>query len=105
MYQDKPLPDVNVVMVRDDGVVATTVTGGDGTFENVTTEAPNDGALPGTYAVGITPVSTPPGEEGATENYAVPGPPPFPTKYLSSDTSGLSVVVEEGMSPVSLQLD
>ncbi|SRR6056297_1937092 len=104
-YQDKPLPDVNVVMVRDDGVVATAVTGTDGRFENVTSESPNDGALAGTYSVGITPVSEVPGDAGGAEDYGIPTQPPFPPKYLSGETSGLEVTVEEGMAPVTLQLD
>ncbi|QDT14407.1 hypothetical protein CA12_04800 [Alienimonas californiensis] len=91
-------------MVPKDGRVATAITGADGAFSSVTTESPSDGALPGDYAVAVTPVSTYNENPTSADDYASPPPPPFPAKYLNERTSGLSVTVEPGMSPVPLDL-
>jgi hypothetical protein len=103
-YQDQPLADVNVVMIRTDGKVATATTDSSGSFANVTTETPEDGALPGQYKVGITPVSTISDQPMSGADYDAPTKPRFPVKYLSSETSELTVTVEPGMGPVQLNL-
>jgi hypothetical protein len=104
LYNSQPLPNVNVVMIRTDGKVASAVTDSSGNFASVTTDAPGDGALVGEYKVGITPVSTAPDEQGSADAYAIPTKSPIPQSYMSADSSGLKVVVESGMAPVKLEL-
>jgi hypothetical protein len=103
-YKDKPLSNVNVIMVRSDGKVASATTDANGAFASVTTDAPGDGALAGKYKVGITPVSTASAQPATAADYALPTKQPFPDKYLGSDSSGLEVTVEPGMAPVQLSL-
>jgi len=104
LYNDKPLPNVNVVMIRTDGKVASAVTDSSGNFASVTTDAPGDGAIAGDYKVGITPVSTVPDAQTSADAYAIPTISPVPQSYMSADSSGLKVVVEMGMAPVKLEL-
>lgn len=104
LYNAQPLPNVNVVMIRTDGKVASAVTDSSGNFASVTTDAPGDGALPGDYKVGITPVSTVPDSQTSADAYAIPTKSPIPPSYMSADSSGLKVVVESGMAPIKLEL-
>jgi len=104
LYNSQPLPNVNVVMIRTDGKVASAVTDSSGNFASVTTDAPGDGALPGDYKIGITPVSILPDAQMSAADYAIPTKSPIPQSYMSADSSGLKVVVESGMSPVKLEL-
>ncbi|HBJ36315.1 MAG TPA: hypothetical protein DDZ51_16500 [Planctomycetaceae bacterium] len=104
LYNAQPLPNVNVVMIRSDGKVASAVTDSSGNFAAVTTEAPGDGALAGEYKVGITPVSNVSEEITSADAYGTPAKSPFPQSYMSADSSGLKVVVEAGMAPVKLEL-
>lgn len=104
LYNDQPLPNVNVVMIRTDGKVASALTDSSGNFASVTTDAPGDGALAGEYKIGITPVSTVSETQASSDAYAIPTKSPIPQSYMSADSSGLKVVVESGMSPVKLEL-
>lgn len=104
LYNDQPLPNVNVVMIRTDGKVASAVTDTSGNFASVSTDGPGDGALAGEYKVGITPVSTVIDEQTSADDYAIPAKSPIPQSYMSADSSGLKVVVELGMAPVKLEL-
>lgn len=58
--------------------------GTDGAFR-LTTRDPGDGAAPGTYRVRIEPAAAP----GAPPDAA----PPFPTRYVDEDSSGIVVTV------------
>ncbi len=104
LYNDQPLPNVNVVMIRTDGKVASAVTDTSGNFASVSTDGPGDGAPAGEYKVGITPVSTVTDEQTSADDYAIPTKSPIPQSYMSADSSGLKVVVESGMAPVKLEL-
>jgi len=104
LYNSQPLPNVNVVMIRNDGKVASGVTDGNGTFASVTTDAPGDGALPGEYQVVITPVSTVTESDNGIIDYSAPTKLPFPQTYRSVETSGFKAVVEPGMLPVRFEL-
>jgi hypothetical protein len=104
LFNAQPLPNVNVVMIRTDGKVASAITDSSGNFASVTTDAPGDGALAGEYKIGITPVSTVPDAQASADAYAIPAKSPIPQSYMSADSSGLKVVVESGMSPVKLEL-
>lgn len=104
LYNSQPLPNVNVVMIRTDGKVASAVTDSSGNFAALTTDKPGDGALPGEYKVGITPVSTVNEEISSADAYALPAKSPIPQSYMSAESSGLKVVVESGMSPIKLEL-
>lgn len=104
LYNAQPLPNVNVVMIRNDGKVASAVTDSSGNFASVTTDVPGDGALAGEYKIGITPVSTVSEEINSADAYAIPAKSPIPPSYMSADSSGLKVVVESGMAPVKLEL-
>jgi hypothetical protein len=104
LYNSQPLPNVNVVMIRTDGKVASAVTDSSGNFASVTTDAPGDGALAGEYKVGVTPISSVPDEQSSADAYAIPTKSPVPQSYMSAESSGLKVVVESGMAPVKLEL-
>jgi hypothetical protein len=69
----------------------------DGTFQ-ITTFAPNDGALPGKHRVAVSPPQSPDPDK----------PPPKPAiarKYFDFSTSGLSVEIKPGKNDVVLELD
>ncbi len=104
LYNDKPLSNVNVIMVRNDGKVAQAVADANGAFGSVTTESLGDGAFAGKYKVGITPIGaaiTPP---ASAADYSAPAKRLFPEKFLSTDSSGLVVIVEPDMKPIQLML-
>jgi len=103
-YKDQPLPDVNVVMIRTDGKTATATTDSSGAFTGVTTDAPQDGALPGEYKVAITPMSTITADPTSAADYSAPKPAKFPAKFMSAESSGLQIKVEAGMQPIELNL-
>lgn len=104
LYNSQPLPNVNVVMIRSDGRVASAVTDSSGNFASVTTDKPGDGAPVGEYKVSITPVSTVSESPTSADEYAIPQKSPIPQAYMSATSSGLSVVVESGMSPIKFEL-
>lgn len=99
-YKDQPLPNVNVVMLRSDGMVATAVTDASGAFANVTTEMPGDGAPLGKYKVSFTPVSTVTENPDSADAYAAPPKPPFPAKYMMPETSFIEIEVKPDLPPV-----
>ena len=103
-YNDKPLPNVNVIFMGKGSAIARGITDENGRFEYLTTKEPRDGAFPGDYAVAITP-QTPDSNLSATTSYEVPSPPPFPSRYLSATTSRLTFsVVASGQNRFKLEL-
>jgi len=104
LHNDKPLPNVNVIMVRVDGKVAQGVADANGAFSSMTTEVPGDGAIAGKYKVGITPIGSATSQPTSAADYSVPPMRLFPEKFLSTETSGLEVVVEPNMKPIQLML-
>jgi len=103
-YKDQPLGEVNIVLIRADGKTATATTDSSGAFAGLTTDAPQDGALPGEYKVAITPVSTITSDPTSASDYSAPKPSKFPPKFMSAESSGLQVKVEPGMQPLELTL-
>jgi hypothetical protein len=69
----------------------------DGTFE-ISTFGQDDGALPGTHKVTITPPASPDPDKP-------PAKPAIPAKYGSFETSGLAVEVKPGQGAVELELE
>jgi len=103
-YLDKPLPNVNVVMLRNDGSTATAVTDANGAFAAVTTEMPNDGAFAGEYKIAITPVTSVADNPESSDAYALEKGPSFPPDYMSTESSNLTVEVKPEMEPVEIVL-
>lgn len=97
----KPLPNVNVMMIGTDGASTMATTDTSGSFSTGVQE--NTVGVPaGTYNVGITAKTEPISSDLAGQVKATPAP--FAPKYMSADTSGLKIVVAEGMKPVELTL-
>ncbi len=92
-YNGVPLVNVNVICIGKGSATATGTTDSQGRFAQLTTNRPGDGAFPGDYSVGIAPV-TPTPEANAPASYDTPPPPPFPVRYLSADTSHLTISVK-----------
>jgi len=103
----KPFPNVRVFLTPADGERgALGVSDNNGNVAAFSTFQPNDGVLPGTHRVSITPkipppmpgtTSTPEQEQMEKEwrNDPTNATPPFPGKYRGPDTSGLTITVEE----------
>lgn len=96
-YQGNPVPNLSVGFVPEKGMLATGTTDSSGRFE-LTTSAPGDGAIAGSYKVAINfvPEKTPempgfPGSENVSKS-------PIPTKYADINTSGLAATVESDAS-------
>jgi hypothetical protein len=101
-YNDEPVANVNVICLGRRN--ATGTTDEQGRFSSLTTQSPDDGAFPGEYRVAITPATTP-AEASDPSTYAPPTQPAFPARYLSAETSGLSITVEKsGTNHFHLQL-
>ncbi len=107
-YNGKPIEGVNVTFFPEAGRPGTGTTDASGKCIP-STFRPNDGVVPGTHAVAITPVSsgapTPPpapaeGEEDEEETVKWP----FPKEYADPETSGFTAVVERG-GPRDFQFD
>jgi hypothetical protein len=92
-YQGKPLANFNVICIGKGGVTATGTTDTQGRFPSLTTNAPGDGAFPGAYSVAIAPVTTP-SDPKSSASYEMPARPPFPIRYLSTETSPLTISVK-----------
>lgn len=96
-----PLADVNVMMIRDDGMNAMVTTDASGKF-SIGGEGEADGVPAGTYKVGVT-VNTKVESAEIAGMVAAPKTA-FAPKFMSSDTSGLSITVAQGMAPATLDL-
>lgn len=97
-YEGKGVADVNVVFYGPNNVIGRATTDAQGNFASVTWQRPGDGLPPGTYKVTITPKTQ------AQENYEAPPEPPFPKKYLSLETTDLTVTVQPPNATVRLEL-
>jgi hypothetical protein len=69
----------------------------DGMFK-ISTFGQNDGAVPGTHRVTVTPSASPDPDKP-------PPKPVIPPKYGEFETSGLTVEIKPGQSEVELQLE
>jgi len=97
----QPLPGVNIMMIREDGMSVMAKTDSTGSFSKAGT-GPTDGIPEGTYKVGVNVFMEIVDGEVAG---ATPAPKIlFDPKYMSADTSGLTITVSEGMTPVELSL-
>jgi hypothetical protein len=109
-YKGKPLPNASVsfVPVKGDGRAASGVTNSAGRFD-LGTFAADDGAIPGSYRIGIIArgPDRPPkaGEMGSgMPGEMMPGDPLIPQKYFTPETSGLTWEVKRGSNRVELEL-
>ena len=92
-YKGAAAEGAEVLFMPDSGRPAVGVTDASGAF-TLTTEAPNDGALPGSYKVGIGEYYPP----GKTPPMPSPGqviPSKFPSKYSNPQSSGLTADVSK----------
>lgn len=116
----KPLEGASVnFSPAEAGTPARAVTDASGKFE-LTTNEPKDGALPGSYNVGVTKMdkdsvdSTAAPDGSAEEGMMLSGPGAgrvaprpkslIPDKYTNPNKSGITVEVKEGMEPVTIEL-
>ena len=96
-----PLADVNVMMIRDDGVNTMVTTDASGRF-SIGREGEANGIPAGTYKVGVTPNTT---IESSDVAGLTAGPKTsFAPTFMSADTSGLTITVAQGMTPAALEL-
>lgn len=97
-YKGKPVPKLSVAFLPDKGMVAEGTTDANGRF-TLTTKKPGDGAMVGSYKVGISfvPDKVPdmPGFPGADKSETES---PIPKKYADANTSGLTGVVDKNAS-------
>ncbi len=97
-YKGAPLANVNVTFTPEEGRPGTGTTDDQGRYR-LTTFEPNDGAVPGTHRVTITPGPTsepPPMPESSEQARASAPAAPFPARYMRPDDSGLTATVESG---------
>ena len=89
----QPLADAVVSFYPAQGRPANGQTNAQGEF-SLSTFKPNDGALPGSYQVGITEPAVMPAEG----DYSIPEPkaPRWPVKYTDPKQSGLTAEVKAG---------
>ncbi|MCS7238073.1 MAG: carboxypeptidase-like regulatory domain-containing protein [Thermoguttaceae bacterium] len=97
-YRGTGVADVNVVFYGPNNVIGRASTDAQGNFASVTWQRPGDGLPPGTYKVTVVPKSE------TKEEYGPPPPPPFPKKYVSLETTDLSVTIAPPASKVQLEL-
>ena len=109
-YRGKPVANADVSFMPMDasGRPATGRTDAEGRFALGTFES-SDGAIPGTYQIGIIARGPPrppkPGEVGSgMPGEMMPGDPTIPVKYFAPDTSGLMHEVTRGKNSVPLEL-
>lgn len=97
--QGQPLPNVIVTFIPDDGGKSASGTGDSAGNYKLSTFAPNDGALAGSYKVAIMPKDPPPmaGEAVSSPGASTEKPkkytPPFPARYGLPKDSGLTANV------------
>jgi hypothetical protein len=96
-----PIADVNVMLIRDDGVNTMVTTDASGRF-SIGDETEAEGVPAGTYKVGVT-ANTQVESSDIAGMIASPQLP-FASKFMSPDTSGLIVTVAEDMSPIAIAL-
>lgn len=96
----KPVPEAIVTFLPTDGRRSGTgYTDSNGRFE-LTTFAPDDGAVPGSHEVAVNPTEAPPmpGESVAPDGTPLPSArgykPPFPAKYGNPKQSGFKAEVD-----------
>ena len=96
-YQGKPMPNLSVAFIPEQGMVASGTTDAEGRFE-MTTSEPGDGAIAGAHKVAINfvPEQVPemPGFPGSENNQKSP----IPLKYADVNTSGLTATVDTDAS-------
>ena len=91
-FKQQPLKGAAVwFMPKAKGRPAMGMTDENGQYRLKTFE-PNDGAVPGEYAISVLP----PPSKGAKSGAADKSAGALPTKYKSSETSGLQTTVETG---------
>jgi hypothetical protein len=99
-YRDAPVATGSVIFQNAAGTVAMSANlNPDGTYQ--VKSADRNGLPPGQYKVAINPGSIGSGEVVLATNpgQAPAGPPPVPSKYHSTETSGLSITVAAGDNP------
>lgn len=100
-YKGKPLPNGTVMFVPGEGPAATGEIDKDGNYQ-LTTYAAGDGAVLGNHKVSITALAD---IGSALPEQRNPTPPSLlPAKYLSHDTSGLTVEVKRGNNEANFEL-
>lgn len=94
-YKGKPLANVNVVLIGNDGARAHGETDSSGSFSKLTTSKDGDGAVPGDYSVVITPKIATNMDPQKPEDYAQVNPrkQAFPPKYSDVVLGRLKVTV------------
>ena len=96
-YQGAPVADAGVTFTPEKGRPASGKTDASGKF-TLSTFAKEDGAVPGLHKVAVTPnasqIAPMPGTPEAAQ--AAAGKPPFPPRYNSAETSGLTADVKPG---------
>lgn len=104
-YQGQPVPKLSVAFIPDKGMLASGTTDAQGKF-TLMTNKPGDGAMVGSYKVGIkfVPDEIPemPGLPG-TEKKAPASP--IPQKYADPATSGLTKTVEKDAAKNNFTFD
>lgn len=109
-HKGKPIANANISFspVEGTGRAATGITDNSGHFA-LGTFGTNDGALPGSYRVGIIargPERAPrPGEvNSGMPGEMMPGDPIIPAKYFAPDTSGLTFEVKRGKNSADFDI-
>lgn len=95
-YQGKPIANLSIAFMPDNGPLATGKTDASGKFELMTNK-PGDGAMIGTHKVAISFVADeipPMGGPDPGNTYKAPVSP-IPKKYADVTTSGLTKTVEK----------
>lgn len=99
-YRNQPVADATVVFTpQGAGRQATGETDAQGRF-TLGTDGPGDGAIPGDYAVSVTPKQPPPTEG----DYSVGSDPPFPLRYSDPTGTDLKVTVKDEKNDFPLEL-
>ena len=99
-YRNQPVADATVLFTpQGPGRSATGVTDAQGKF-SLGTESPGDGAIPGEYAVSVTPKQTPPAEG----DYSIGSDPPFPLRYSDPTATDLKATVKDEKNDFPLEL-
>ncbi len=106
-YQGKPIANLSVAFIPDNGPLATGKTDASGKFELMTNK-PGDGAIIGNHKVAISFVSDeiPPmgGPDPGSENKAPPVSP-IPKQYSDVKTSGLTKTVDKDAAKNNFTFD
>ena len=95
-YQGQPVSEVHVTFLGPDGLVARGTTDAQGQFSKLHPNRPGEGAIPADYVVTITPASDSSADPSGTISYDLAAAPPFPTKYMTMETTDLRATVSAG---------